>query len=60
MFIFVLTIRYIIQMYVHDIVLVVMIKHLKLYELPNLDPYLVQHVHITKIKSRLECRKLQY
>jgi hypothetical protein len=26
-----------------------MIEQLKLFELPNMDPYLVQHVHITEL-----------
>jgi hypothetical protein len=27
----------------------IMIERLKLFELPNMDPYLVQHIHITKL-----------
>jgi hypothetical protein len=39
---------------------VIMIERLKLFELPNMDLYLVQQVHVTKFKFRLEYRKLQY
>jgi hypothetical protein len=28
---------------------VIMMKQLKLFELPNMDPYLMQHIHITKL-----------
>jgi hypothetical protein len=28
---------------------------LKLFELPNMDPYLVQHVHIIKVMPRFSC-----
>jgi hypothetical protein len=29
---------------------------LKLFELPNMDPYLVQHIHIMKVMPKLKCK----
>jgi hypothetical protein len=34
----------------------IVIVRLKLFELLNVDPYLVQHVHIIKIKLKLKCK----
>jgi hypothetical protein len=33
-----------------------MIIRLKLFELPNMDPCLVHHVHVTKVMPKLKCK----
>jgi hypothetical protein len=38
----------------------IIIIGLKLFELPNMDPYLVQHVHIVKVMPKLKCKNYKY
>jgi hypothetical protein len=34
----------------------IMIVRVKLFELPNMDPHLVQHVHIITVMPKLKCK----